>query len=1050
MNNIKLEQLPRMQSSIKDEVRFRGAASSHNYNQLQEGMFFDVSNLFNIISDYQNRLQETSVFQSIDNLYTQMKIHELERENDRLNSELGKILFKQLKRLRIDPFNASPVEVNTTPIINRQFNQINIKNHSTTSKLYLYDEGVDLITIPSSLRYELNPPPSETIIDTPFTNAFNGNVNELFVRKIISDDAMPKEMEIIIELPDNIISSRDINSIELSPYPYSSVDVVDIEYQLNGTWERIPGMISHKDYIPRTEITEFGDVVDIGYIKNAENIKLCFNKIAMARIKIKLRQNTYFYENNKYIFYMGLKLFKVDYENPGANYCEFYSDIVFTEDEPKLITKVIPHFNNDDILSDATDEKKSLLSYEFYKLDEEGTMEYIKNAFPIVAHDKHYKVLTRMYYDRRNGINPSLQNLDVMYELTDKVKDEECTCIIKNINLNLENITIPYDKDGAISALDPSADTINDCTAEGHDKNTDVKFTYKIKTSTADAYIENNRLVVKSAGEIVITLEVHYNDKVVKKDFTIIVTKEEAPVLTLTYTVSGNGKILGSLLQKVNYKEDGSMVEAVALENNSFVSWSDGYTSPRRTDTKVKNDINASAIFEKSKYTVTFYAYKNAPVLEIVDTKVVEHGSSVVHPQIEDIAGYRFLEWDHDGTNIIANTRIAAKYIKTHVVTFVDYDGTVIAKRLVDNGGTAIAPPDPVRVGFAFIGWDKSLTSIVTDVTITAQYDIKSFNVRFLDYDGSVLKQESVPYRYAATAPVDPVRIGYTFTGWDKPFTSITSDIDIVALYKIKQYTVRFIDYDNTEITSRRVDHGGNVTPPSNPSRPGYTFLAWEKQPTKRSNTMFSNITSDTTFKATYEKIRLTVAIPSVPNITFNPSGNINVNYGDDLNLSWTLADGYEVTDMKINGSTVDASNGSHTITNITSNITITVTVSKKHYTVTPSVSGGNGTITPSTVQTVEHGTSATFAFAPNASYTINEVRVNGTLVTPTGNSYTISNIKANQTISVSFKKLEYTVRFLNDDGSVLKTETVQHGGAATPPADPVKEGHTFTGWEKQ
>ena len=41
-----------------------------------------------------------------------------------------------------------------------------------------------------------------------------------------------------------------------------------------------------------------------------------------------------------------------------------------------------------------------------------------------------------------------------------------------------------------------------------------------------------------------------------------------------------------------------------------------------------------------------------------------------------------------------------------------------------------------------------------------------------------------------------------------------------------------------------------------------------------------------------------------------------------------------------------------------------------------------------------------------------------------------------------------FTVTFTDHDGTVLKTEAVYSGEDATPPADPTREGYTFTGWE--
>jgi len=59
-------------------------------------------------------------------------------------------------------------------------------------------------------------------------------------------------------------------------------------------------------------------------------------------------------------------------------------------------------------------------------------------------------------------------------------------------------------------------------------------------------------------------------------------------------------------------------------------------------------------------------------------------------------------------------------------------------------------------------------------LTVTAQYVIKSYTVRFVDYDGKELRVETVNHGSAATAPVSPTREGYTFINWDKAFDNVT------------------------------------------------------------------------------------------------------------------------------------------------------------------------------------------------------------------------------------------------------------------------------------
>lgn len=58
-----------------------------------------------------------------------------------------------------------------------------------------------------------------------------------------------------------------------------------------------------------------------------------------------------------------------------------------------------------------------------------------------------------------------------------------------------------------------------------------------------------------------------------------------------------------------------------------------------------------------------------------------------------------------------------------YTVTFVDWDGTVLSTQIVGQDGTASAPSTPTRSGYTFTGWDVSFDSVTSDLTVTAQYD---------------------------------------------------------------------------------------------------------------------------------------------------------------------------------------------------------------------------------------------------------------------------------------------------------------------------------------
>ncbi len=59
------------------------------------------------------------------------------------------------------------------------------------------------------------------------------------------------------------------------------------------------------------------------------------------------------------------------------------------------------------------------------------------------------------------------------------------------------------------------------------------------------------------------------------------------------------------------------------------------------------------------------------------------------------------------------------------------------------------------------------------------------YTVTFVDYNGTVLKTETVSEGEAATPPTEPTRDGYTFTGWDKAFDAVSEDLTVRATYAL-------------------------------------------------------------------------------------------------------------------------------------------------------------------------------------------------------------------------------------------------------------------------
>lgn len=416
---ININELPKVQSSIKDEVKFRGSLSSGDYNTLQEDIFFDLGNMFNLVNSFDQTLIETSECSVIDNTYTQMRLNSLEAMNLKLQTEVESLKSTGMKRKFLFPVDMNNNKDSEYPAhINKQYDQVNIRAYSTISKLYLYDKLTGTVTIPDTLKVNIEPKADEsTIIDSNFNNAFNGVVNEYWYRKVINNNMDTAVATIEITLPDDIISNRDVNTIELSPFPYGSLEVMAIEHQLNGNWEIAPGFKSHKNAVVRKYKDNYNNNAEEIYVKNAENIKLNFRNTAMSKVRITLRQKSYVEEQGNRVFYLGLKSLNISCDIVSDEYCEFYSEIEFpdAQDIPKMVTGIIPNFNNAHALSDSSTDKKSLISYEFYSINEYGEREYVKNTFPILVDKNKYHLVARVHYDVISNTNPALHTLEVLY-----------------------------------------------------------------------------------------------------------------------------------------------------------------------------------------------------------------------------------------------------------------------------------------------------------------------------------------------------------------------------------------------------------------------------------------------------------------------------------------------------------------------------------------------------------------------------------------------------------------------------------------------------------
>ena len=84
---------------------------------------------------------------------------------------------------------------------------------------------------------------------------------------------------------------------------------------------------------------------------------------------------------------------------------------------------------------------------------------------------------------------------------------------------------------------------------------------------------------------------------------------------------------------------------------------------------------------------------------------------------------YLTITIENVNSNLTSATYTIAEIVRSFTVTFRDWNDTVLTTQTVKKGAAATPPANPSRAGYKFTGWDKSYSNVTTDLTITAQYE---------------------------------------------------------------------------------------------------------------------------------------------------------------------------------------------------------------------------------------------------------------------------------------------------------------------------------------
>lgn len=127
----------------------------------------------------------------------------------------------------------------------------------------------------------------------------------------------------------------------------------------------------------------------------------------------------------------------------------------------------------------------------------------------------------------------------------------------------------------------------------------------------------------------------------------------------------------------------------------------------------------------------------------------------------------------------------------------------ILSRNCETNAITITAQP---AYNCKFVHWSDGSTQRTRDVSLNMDINliayfakVEYYTVKFFDWDDTELSSQQIEKGQSAVAPdmSGQVREGYTFVGWDKDFTNVQSNLDIYAQYESNSEGIEDIQIDN-------------------------------------------------------------------------------------------------------------------------------------------------------------------------------------------------------------------------------------------------------------
>lgn len=370
-----------------------------------------------------------------------------------------------------------------------------------------------------------------------------------------------------------------------------------------------------------------------------------------------------------------------------------------------------------------------------------------------------------------------------------------------------------------------------------------------------------------------------------------------------------------------------------------------------------------------------------------------------------------------------------------------------------------------VKTGYTFAGWNTKADGSGMDytentkfnigtsnVTLYAQWIPNQYTVTFNSNGGNTINPITANYDTTITAPLNTVRVGYTFIDWYKEsgftnawnFTTdkVTNDTTLYAKWSPNQYTVSFNEDGGSSVQDQTISYLQKATKPDDPTKTGYTFGGWYEDQAFNTAFDFTNtmITGNTTIYAKW--------LQNEYKVSFDTNGGSDVS---DITAKYNTMISAPTIPVQI-GYAFDGWYKESSITNvwdflsdkITNDTTLYAKWSPNQYTVSFNVDGGSTVVN----QTISYLQKATKPDDPTKTgYTFGGWYTDSVFNTPF--DFTTKTITDDTTIYAKWIPNDYKVSFDTDGGSFVSDVTTKYNTSITTPITPIKVGYTFSEWYK-